>query len=237
MNTSNATCRRGHPRTPETTYQYPRKDGSVRLMCKMCNSLRDKNDPNSSTVLNPLKRGRRRTRLIRPTAARYKKDCLWRIDGEVAYILLSGGREAIVDMDQLQNVTEGYRWCAVGAGYVTTTTRPRITLHRLIMNAPAGMDVDHINHNTLDCRRSNLRITSRSQNLQNQRITGRKNGSGQKNVAWNRSWNKWVVSLMCQGKIYYGGGFDDFDAAVAKASDLRRAIHTHCPENSLPQNG
>ena len=40
-------------------------------------------------------------------------------------------------------------------------------MHRFIMNAPKGMDVDHINHDSLDNRKQNLRICTRSENMQN----------------------------------------------------------------------
>lgn len=42
-------------------------------------------------------------------------------------------------------------------------------LHRLIMQPPAGMDVDHIDNNGLNNRRSNLRVCTRSENLSNRR--------------------------------------------------------------------
>lgn len=40
-------------------------------------------------------------------------------------------------------------------------------LHRFIMNAPEGSHVDHINHNTLDNRKSNLRICTHEENCRN----------------------------------------------------------------------
>jgi hypothetical protein len=42
--------------------------------------------------------------------------------------------------------------------------------HRLVLNAKENQFVDHINGNTLDCRKSNLRICSTKQNNQNQRV-------------------------------------------------------------------
>ncbi len=60
-----------------------------------------------------------------------------------------------------------------------------IHMHRLIMQCPDGMEVDHRNGNALDNRRENLRLASSSQNKRNRRsfnqyglkgITRTKNG-------------------------------------------------------------
>jgi len=44
-----------------------------------------------------------------------------------------------------------------------------IYLHRFILDAPEDMQVDHINHNTLDCRKANIRLCTQSQNMANVR--------------------------------------------------------------------
>jgi hypothetical protein len=45
--------------------------------------------------------------------------------------------------------------------------RKNYRLHRFIMNAPSGTIVDHINRNTLDCRKKNLRICTALVNARN----------------------------------------------------------------------
>ena len=45
-------------------------------------------------------------------------------------------------------------------------------LHRLIMNPPKGKVVDHLNHNTLDCRRKNMRVVTQAENCNNTNTPG-----------------------------------------------------------------
>lgn len=53
-------------------------------------------------------------------------------------------------------------------------------LHRVILNAPTGIDIDHINGNGLDNRRHNLRFATRSQNMAN--LLRPRSRSGRKGV-------------------------------------------------------
>lgn len=72
-------------------------------------------------------------------------------------------------------------------------------MHRLIMQAPAHLLVDHINGNGLDNRKKNLRLATPSQNLQSQRPrTGTQ--SGYKGV--QRTKNGWQAILYREGKSF-----------------------------------
>src|SRR5574340_472040 len=61
-----------------------------------------------------------------------------------------------------------HKWHISGSGYVCTRIGgKKISLHRFVMNPPAHLWVDHINHDKLDCTRENLRICDNVQNLYN----------------------------------------------------------------------
>jgi len=78
---------------------------------------------------------------------------------------ISKGMSVIVDADLYDWLNKFY-WRAVksSSGFYAVTRRQRhnkvstIRMHRLIMHAPDWMKVHHINHNTLDNRRSNLQL-------------------------------------------------------------------------------
>lgn len=87
-----------------------------------------------------------------------------------------------------------------------------ICMHRIIMNAPNGRVVDHINHNSLDNQRENLRICTQSQNLGNSRLRS-DNKSGIKGVYWSKNRNKWVAQIRINSKSKYLGIFTDINVA------------------------
>lgn len=92
----------------------------------------------------------------------------YRIEGDVVYIALKPGIETIVDLADLEKIAQ-YAWYAVpnmmSGYYVSSRTENKtVYLHRAIMDAPKGRVVNHINHDTLDNRRSNLRIVTHQQN-------------------------------------------------------------------------
>jgi hypothetical protein len=97
-----------------------------------------------------------------------------------------------------------------------------IQMHRLILNAPKGADVDHINGNGLDNRRENLRICSRAENLRNRGIQ-RNNQTGYKGVCWNKSKNTYTAQIQYEKTTYRLGTYPSAkEAALAYDKAARR---------------
>jgi hypothetical protein len=91
----------------------------------------------------------------------------------------------------------------------------RIILSREIMNAPKELKVDHINHNTLDNRKCNLRVCTQEENCRNRtKMTNSK--SKYKGVGWNTEMNKWIAKIVSKGnRIHLGVFADEWEAALA----------------------
>ncbi len=128
------------------------------------------------------------------------------------------------DYDRLRAVTS---WCLVN-GYAVwgydktrhTKVKPPIYMHRMIVDVPDGMDVDHMNRNRADNRRCNLRVATRSQNSwNNERPVGI---SGLRGV--QRQKNRWLAKMKFQGKNMHIGSYltpEEASAAFkAKAKEL-----------------
>jgi hypothetical protein len=97
--------------------------------------------------------------------------------------------------------------------YIKKGSYKNIAMHRFILNAPDGLEVDHINGKTLDNRKENLRICTHAQNTLNIR-TRISNKSGYKGVSWDAQTNKWRASITHKGRFYDLGRFADIDKAV-----------------------
>ena len=119
---------------------------------------------------------------------------------------------ALIDLDDIDKVKK-YKW-GLENNYVSASINgKRVKLHRLIMNCPDDKLIDHINHNTLDNRKINLRICTSSQNQMNtnKRID---NSSGVKGVNWNKSKERWQAYITIDKKYIYLGTFKNKDDAI-----------------------
>jgi hypothetical protein len=108
-------------------------------------------------------------------------------------------------------------------------------IHRLIMNAPDNMVVDHINHNTLDNRKENLRVCTNQQNVTSCK-THKSNISGCKGVYWSKDKNKWTVQVTINNKTKYIGRYDDYETAVAARLDAESQYYGEFAYNDIKYN-
>ena len=89
---------------------------------------------------------------------------------------------------------------------------------------PEGMEVDHINGNSLDNRKSNLRICTHKENVRNQKLSAA-NTSGYRGVSWNKASKKWEAYIKVnQKRIYLGKFVDILDAARAYAKKAKECF-------------
>lgn len=145
-------------------------------------------------------------------------------------IPLTQGYFAIVDPEDYDWLMQ-WKWClhktktniyAHRRLKLSNDKNTTMRMHRAIMKAPKGLEVDHKNGNGLDNRRCNLRIASRLQNTKNTKK--RKNTSSQyKGVSWHKKCEKWVVHIRINSvTVHIGLFFHEHEAATAynKAAKL-----------------
>ena len=82
-----------------------------------------------------------------------------------------GVKNVLIDIDDIEKVKK-YTWCFTHSRdnnlYAMTKDKSKtIKLHRYLKECPKGLDIDHINHDTLDNRKTNLRICTRAENNHN----------------------------------------------------------------------
>lgn len=140
-------------------------------------------------------------------------------------IILSGGQTAIVD-DADYELVSAHKWKLDSTGrYVVRNLRKRtLYMHRMLLKAPTGLDVDHINGNGLDNRRENLRLATHAQNQCNQKIRT-DNSSGYKGVRWHSGDRRWRARITFQGREIWLGNFSTAELAHAAYCSAAQKLH------------
>jgi len=128
-----------------------------------------------------------------------------------------GDRTILIDDDDFEKINK-FKW------YVTKTVQNKYyistskgqTLHRFIIDCPRGMEVDHINGNTFDNRKENLRICSHSQNCKNRIKSLKESSSMYKGVSLNKRDMLWHAYIRIDRTRRHLGYFEnENEAAIA----------------------
>lgn len=114
-----------------------------------------------------------------------------------------------IDADNF-HLVDGVNWYFSGKrvyrSYSENGERKHCALHRLIMNPPPHLVVDHIDGDQLNNTRENLRICTVIENNRNQ-YPRKGSTSKYKGVFWNKWRNKWIAVLSLNNKTKFLGAF------------------------------
>ena len=92
-------------------------------------------------------------------------------------------------------------------------------MHRVVLGAQDGQQIDHINGDNLDNRRANLRFCSNAQNQYHKRPQ-RSGTSMFKGVSFHKHHGKWQARITYSGHTYQLGSFAD-ERLAAIAYDVK----------------
>jgi hypothetical protein len=146
-------------------------------------------------------------------------------------IPLSQGKFAQVD-DEDYDFLMQWKWFVNHGRAVRSAWTPgrekklQIFMHRVLMDAPPGMEVDHRNMDPLDNQRHNLRVCTPGQNQYNKRAR-KDSPSGLKNITPNfgKRGITWAVKMRASKKEHYIGTFKTLEAAIQAHTAAIRRLH------------
>lgn len=148
-------------------------------------------------------------------------------------IPLSGkrGRGLFATVDDADlHMVDGSSWLVDREGYVLRGGRAgqATLIHRVIFGLAVGdpRQVDHIDGDPLNNQRSNLRIVTPAQQMQNKK-SYRGSTSAHRGVSWNTKLQKWVAQIQANGKNKHLGCFLSEEDAARCAREARERLMTH----------
>lgn len=136
-----------------------------------------------------------------------------------------GDIQVIIDTEDLSKVQQ-YRWYAhkqrTGKFYIINR-KNKLQLHRLVMNTPKDLIVDHINGDTLDNRKCNLRNCDHSTNNRNKKFTD--SNVGVKYIHKHIKNNKEYYYVNVQKIGFKNNTFSTLDRAIKYLQECNKGLH------------
>ena len=138
------------------------------------------------------------------------------------------GRHAVLVDDEDAEKVLSYRWCLSKKGdacFYAVNRRDGIYLHRLIIRAQKGKTVDHVNGDSLDNRKCNLRECTTKENIRNRKGRNKNSTSGIKGVFWIKNAKKWRAQIKVDRVVIYLGYFTDKIKAATAYNEAAKKYH------------
>jgi hypothetical protein len=148
-----------------------------------------------------------------------------KILNDYALIITQKGEEIIVDIEDIEKLSE-YTWNVnVDHGYVNSRTKGKtVYIQRVILNTNSQA-IDHINHNKLDNRKCNLRPCTDYQNSMN-RTKSKNNTTGVNGVSYYKRYNKYIAHIRVEKKLKHLGYFDTIEQAKEARQEAEKKYYS-----------
>ena len=146
------------------------------------------------------------------------------MSGDMSHMIMTfpNGTEYLIDIDDFERVS-AHTWHRTGRGYAGAYIDGKYTrFHRFLMNAPANLQVDHINLDKSDNRKLNLRLATNAENQRNSRLQSN-NTSGLKGVSFYKPRNKYRARIKVDGKEIHLGYY----VSIIEASEAYDRAANH----------
>lgn len=150
--------------------------------------------------------------------AKKKRKCnIYNLSGEYGIGYTSKGEDFFFDLEDYDKVKD-YTWRISSNGYVVAkdifNSPKEIKLHRLVMGiTEQNIFVDHIYHNKVDNRKSQLRLVTPQQNAANN-VFRKNNTSGHKGVYWHNLAQKWLALIQYDKQLINLGLYENIEDAI-----------------------
>jgi hypothetical protein len=156
------------------------------------------------------------------------------------HITLTQGKQALVDDEDYERVMR-YNWYVSAPrnciGWYARTNMPdngrqrTVYLHTFVLEFPDCDYIDHINQDTLDNRKSNLRLATTNESIRHRHLPlGR---SGYRGVT--RSGEKWIARVATNETRVYLGTYDTAEEAARVYDDAARVLHNEFAILNFPE--
>jgi hypothetical protein len=155
-------------------------------------------------------------------------------------LILSNGKIALVDDEDFEKVSK-HNWYFL-KGYAAKSGtiaegKHTVLLHHFVTETDYKYVVDHINGNSLDNQKKNLRVVTAQQNAFNRAVAKNKESSRYKGVHWSKEKNLWLSIIKLNRKPTHLGYFNsEIDAAIAYNENAKNLFGKYARLNDVPEN-